>query len=233
MRLSEIFEHLTSGELSQLALGVGDNGEIAPESYPKLISSVNLGLLELYKRFPVLEKQVIIQQYDAITQYQLLYKYAESNTESSEDPKYIVDTVLDPFLEDVLKIEQVYNELGEEIPLNNSEDDDSYFTPYVSTLQVPQPDSENATTILYRAAPEKILVAGLDPFEEEVAVPYQLLEALLFYVAARAHSSIAAGSPADVTYLTKFENACAQVERFGLSQVENNSNVKPEREGWV
>ena len=233
MLLSEIFDHLTQGEFAQLAIGIGDDGAVAPTDYPKLVSYLNMGMLELHKRFPISEKQVVIQQYDSITQYSLLYKYAESNTASSEDPKFIMDTVLSPFLEDVLTIEQVFNELGEEIPLNDMEEYTSYFTPSPTILQVPQPDSENATSILYRAAPVKVLVSGLDPFTEEVAVPYQLLEALLFYIAYRGNNAIAAGSPTANSYQTKFENSCVTVDRFNLIHVENNSNVKPEREGWV
>lgn len=235
MLLSDIFEHLTHGELSQLAIGIGDDGAVAPTDYPKLVSYVNMGLLALYKRFPVLEKQLTIQQLDEVTRYNLTYPYALYNTNSiiAEADRYIIDSATDLFLGDVLKVEQVFDELGEELPLNNSEEDTSLFTPSPLILQIPQPVAANSTFLLYRAAPKKILIAGLDPFSEDVLLPDSLLEPLLYYVGGRAQGAIISGSPAEQSLMTKYENACAWIDRYGLLQVENNSNVKPEREGWV
>jgi hypothetical protein len=235
MLLSDIFEYLTYGELSQLSIGIGDDGAVASTDYPKLVSYINMGLIELYKRFPVNEKQLVVQQADAVTRYHLTYPYALYNTGSAiaEVDRYIMDTAEAPFLGDVLRIEQVFNELGEELPLNNSEDDTSLFAPTVTDLQIPQPNAANSTIVLYRASPKKITIPNLDPFTEDVLLPEALLEALLFYVGARAQGSILSGSDADNSFRTKYENSCAWVERQGLLQSENNSNIKPEREGWV
>jgi len=233
MLLSEIFDHLTYGELSQLAIGTSDSGVIAVADYPKLVSYLNMALLTLHTRFPLVEKQLVIQEYDHITLYPLHYKYAQSNTESTETYKYISDTEANPYLGDALKISEVFNELGESLPLNDSNDDDSLFTPQPITLQIPEPVGTNATIVLYRANHPIVIADGIDPTTEEINLPYQLLEALLFYIAYRVQSGKAAGAPGDINFLTKFENAVAQAKLDGHLIVENNSNIRLENNGWV
>ena len=79
MTLQDIFDKLTFGELSQI--GVSGNGTgISQEDYPKLISHVNLGLTDLYTKFPLREREVVIQQYDEISFYELDITHAQSNT---------------------------------------------------------------------------------------------------------------------------------------------------------
>jgi hypothetical protein len=232
MVLSEIFEHLNYGELSQLSIGTANDGAIAVADYPKIISYLNMALLVLHTRFPLIEKQLIVQQYDHITKYNMEYKYALTSG-SSETYKYITDSITNPFLDDVLSIEEVFNELGEALPLNDSAEDTSLYTPQPKVLQIPQPVSTNATIVLYRARHPTIIATGVDPDIEEVELPYQLLEACLFYIAYRAQSGIAAGSKTEISFLTKFENAVAQVIRDGLIHPENNTNTRSEINGWV
>jgi hypothetical protein len=57
MLLSELRSYLTYGEMSQ----------IEPISLPKLISHINLGVIELYKRFLVKTSEVVIQLADNLT----------------------------------------------------------------------------------------------------------------------------------------------------------------------
>jgi len=51
MRLSKIFEHLTHNTLSNLSIGQDEIGEVSPDNYPKLITLVNAGMVDLYTRF--------------------------------------------------------------------------------------------------------------------------------------------------------------------------------------
>ena len=71
MLLSKLFEHLTYSELSTLAIGGYDDGEVPPEDYKKIIVNANLALIELYKRFPLSVREVVIQLRSNITEYQL------------------------------------------------------------------------------------------------------------------------------------------------------------------
>ena len=58
MKLSTIFSHLTFGELKQFGIGgYEDYKEIQPENYEEVVNHINLALLNLYTRFPILEKE--------------------------------------------------------------------------------------------------------------------------------------------------------------------------------
>ena len=71
MLLSEIFEQLTYGELSQINLGGKDDGGIASSDYPAVVAHINMALTELFKRFPLRLKEIQLQTYSTLTTYQL------------------------------------------------------------------------------------------------------------------------------------------------------------------
>ena len=84
MKLQTIFDQLIHGELSQLFIGGAETSDvIVPDNYPKVISYINMGLLELYKRFPLRLKELVIQQNEGIGTYILDSNYAVANNESS------------------------------------------------------------------------------------------------------------------------------------------------------
>lgn len=233
--LQDIFDNLSYGELEQLYIG-GVGGGIQPKDYPKIISAVNLGLTALYSRFPMVEKELTIQQYDHITEYFLDTKYAQSNVGSVEPIKYILDSEFSPFLDDILRITAAYNELGEEVVLNDEYDSASWFTPSYDSIQIPYPLNDNTATFIYRANHPKIPLNVVDPSSVEVLVHATLFEALLAYVASRVYSaritqeSVALGQ----TMAAKYEYICLQVELKNLLHTnEAAGNHKLDTGGWV
>ena len=121
MYLNELFDQLTYGELSQLEYGGVDNEGITQEDHKRILPHINLALTELHKRFLIREEEVTIRCYDHIETYVLDSKYAATNTESTEPYKYIHDTVFEPFVDNVLRIEKVFNEDGQELFLNETD----------------------------------------------------------------------------------------------------------------
>ena len=60
MKLQKLFEHLTLGELKQLGIGGYEEYKaIQEKDYPEIVSHLNLGLINLYTRFPMLEKELL------------------------------------------------------------------------------------------------------------------------------------------------------------------------------
>ena len=53
MLLSELFDQLTFGELSQIYVAGRDEIGIQAADYEKIIPHINLGLTELHKRFEI------------------------------------------------------------------------------------------------------------------------------------------------------------------------------------
>lgn len=239
MTLADIFRDLTYGELSQLAIGnlVPDDEESAPapKDYAKIMSHINLALKELYKRFFLSSKELRIQQYNHIETYVLDSKYAETNTLSPEPYKYIVDSQYDPFLDDVLKIEQVFDEDGRGLFLNDRTEPWSLYTPTYRSIQVPYPMSSNTLLVHYRASHPTInFEHGMDPRDIEIMIPDGLMEPLLFYVASRAFGSLNTDQNAEGNnYLQKFEASCKRISDLGLQVTPQYGNHRLDNNGWV
>ena len=112
MKLSEVFYHLSYGELSQLGLGGLAYEETPEANYPKLISHINLGLTSLYKRFFLKEGQL---------EFEL----------SSEGNVYDLQR------DDIHKIERILTAEGYELGLNDESDVYSCITPSLQSVRVP------------------------------------------------------------------------------------------------
>lgn len=182
MTLGDFFERLALGELSQHT--IGSTGNILAKDYPRVIAQLNLGLTALHVRFDLKEKEVILQQYADITEYTLDSKYAQTNTTSTEDPKYIMDTAENPFLDDVLRIDGAYNEIGCAIPINDVHIVNSIFTPNARTVQIPFPVEDNIMVITYAANHPKISPSTTD-LTTFIDLPVALEDALAAYVATK------------------------------------------------
>ena len=234
MLLSSIFEQLTYGEFSQLSLAGIDGEDILPENYSAVVSHINLGLTELHKRFPLKMEEVLIQQYADITSYKLDEDFTE--TKGTQPTLYILDS-LDPFTNTVLRIEKVYNNtLGEYESLNDDNDEDTLVTTKYNTIKVPSPTATTTMTVTYRSTHERILTDTLDPYTYDVDIPDSLIEALLFYVASRAHSSLPTldtGVNEGNVYLAKFEASVAKITELSLITNVNRTNNKMWTNGWV
>lgn len=234
MKLQEIFDQLAYGELSQVALG--GEGTISEKDYPKLISHINLGLLELHKRFDLRREEVHIQQYEHIQTYVLDTKYAQTNTDSTEPVKYIMDSTFEPYEGNALKIERVFNEEGYEFILNDDSDYTSLHTPGHLSILVPLPEPTASLLVEYRASLPKIPLTGINPSEYEVDLPITYLEPLIYYVAGRVFAPLtdmSIGANDGATYMARFEQSCLKITEMALVNKSNNLNDKFRRNDWV
>jgi hypothetical protein len=248
MKLKEIFDQLTYGELSQLSIGGDEQGTISPANYSRILAHVNLGLTALYKRFPIKEGRVVVQLVPPRTDYPIESRYAAANPRSREAVRYVLDTPQARFKDDILKIERVYGETGYEFSLNDLNDWYSLRTPTATTLHVPfaivSPSTElpealvtETLEIAYRAN-HPILVAedgDIDPEEVNIELPYSHLEPLLLFVASRVHTPIGMqgeGAGANI-YMQKYEMACQQIEQLNLRRDQDSQSDRLRRNGWV
>lgn len=238
MRLVDILKDLTYGELSDLHIGnlipgEGDN-EPDPHQYEQIVGYINLGLKELYKRFYLKSREIYIELQDELSVYKLSSDYAQANTASAipEADRYIADSVDSPFLDDLLKIECVFDEAGAQIALNDHDDENSIFTPTYRSLQVPYPATGTTLAVQYRAAPDKIIATpATEAADVEVELPNSLHDALLYYVGSRAHRATDMEKSAD--YWQMFKKSCDDVDNYGLEIQPETSNHRFDQNGWV
>lgn len=236
MRLSKIFEHLTHNTLANLSIGNDDIGEVSPDKYPKLITLVNAGLIDLYTRFALRTRDITLQLSDTQNIYPLTSEYAESNTESVET-KYILDAATYyKFTDNIISIDEVFNEIGQRVPLNDSERPSSVFTPSHAVLQVPSTSRENVLAIVYRALPDEISTGVLDPSVEEVDLPFHFLEAITSFIAWKMYTPLDGGDARDArgpVHQGNYLQAIQTIERTNTGLEDNFINNRFEDSGWL
>lgn len=238
MLLSEILDQLAQGELSTLSGEHDDHEDGAMDygSYDTIIPHINLGLTALHARFPLQTGQVTIQQFQDVSKYYIDPAYtAAKNSGNVTINYYIVDSEADPYPNNIIKIERVVDELGEEFPLNKAGDPESLWMPQFDCLTVPFPANNIAMVVHYRANHVKISNEDLDPATTQVTLPQAYLRCLLLYVAARVHASVPSleGTNNGAMYEAKYERACLDLENQGIMHKEEAPETKFQARGFV
>jgi len=235
MYLSEVLEHLSNSELSQIALGGAKLGGVQEVDYPKIISHINLCMMDLHKKFPLKKGTAIIQMFTEVNDYYLRSIYAVSDpTVPGETYRYILDSVGVPFTDTVLQIASIFNEDGDEISLNDDNVTTSYYTPLPDMVKVATPDPAEFFTVNYRTAPVKLDITDTNATTLDIDLPYQFLTALLAYIGHRAYMSL---DKPDLSlsskYYAKYAGICAEITQLGTLNLNNPTNIKLDRNGWV
>lgn len=246
MTLQEVFDQLTYGELAQLNIGGAGTGVINATNYTRVLSHVSLGLTSLYKRFDLKEGRLTVQLDPSISTYSLNRKFATANTRSREPIKYLMDSAVQPFQDDLLKVEQVLTDLGVEMALNDRSNPLSVMTPAATTLRVPLPVVLRARDlpewlktetleVVYRANHFKIATEDVDPEMVLLELPDAYQEALLYFVASRVNNPIGMSNEFDASsnYAVKYEQTCQQLELQNLQVDRGSAGNKLYDRGWV
>lgn len=205
MTIDYVIEQAKYGELSQLGLAKYLKGTDAAEledAERTIISHINLGLIEIYKRFALRIEETTVTLSENIT----LYTLSVAN----------VGVYLNALPGDVNSVLAAYDEEGTELALNDETAVNGVNTPGYNTLQVPNPADGTAIVIIYNAAPDKITWVD-DLSTVEAPIPPALLEALLHYIGYRAHGSVDGAINAENnTHYMRFDASCNRVLNLGL-----------------
>lgn len=235
MEIVALFRRLAYGELSNLSINKG-NGELSEEKHPQIIQYANEGLLRLFSRFVLKERNLILVQSSHVLNYHLKREFAESSNSDSVRHRYIKDCAEQPFKEDVIRILAVYDEEGCQLPLNDKEDCRSLFTPQPDVLQVNNPEDDKQLALIYQARHRILNDRTEKIMEQEVDLPFFLESALQNYIAYKVYSHM--NGPENIMkgqeYLAAYEAICVDVEQRDLvNQSYHTSHNKLEQRGFV
>jgi len=244
MLLETILEQLEVGELAQLALTERVDGELTEANKKALVTHVNMALRALHKRFVFQQNSLDITLQPGLHKYVLDRKFAASNTQSTEPVKYIPD-LDDPFVDTVMQIEAVTDDMGNDVPLNSASRMNSLRTTNFNTLVLPRKTPEyrhildyiDTLTVIYRPNPKALGLLDLvyPANMVEVDLPETHLEPLLLYIASRVLNPIGMSETfhAGNNYAAKYEASCQQLlnEGFGLSVTGHGGQFSSN--GWV
>ncbi len=203
MLISGVIDMARSGELSNLS----------EDSFTdtKIIGYINLGLIELYKRFQLRSAEAIVTMESDST----LYTLDPTDTRVQMDATAL----------DIMSIQEAYDESGAQLTINVENDGYGIMTPSFNQVQIPNPAEGEKIGVVYLAGPTFITLPT-----QTLALPISLLEALLHYVGYRAHGSVDGNVQAENnTHYQRFE---ASVNRAKMLGVVTMDDIGDRPNGW-
>lgn len=196
MTVQEVINMAKFGELRNLKLGTHE-----PEA---IVSYINLGLLELYKRFPLSVKEEIIElTYSPNNEYSLPSDFMWLVAAFGEVP------------------ENQSNVRTQELSINNENDPMSVNMVGWNKIQVPVTLEGSYISLIYAAAPDvtqRVILSEDDTYlTQNIALPPQLIEPLLFYIGYRAHGAMDGNIQSESnTHYMRFDKSCEKIKTEGM-----------------
>ena len=234
MNLNELYRRLSFGELSNLSISSEGSGTIINDKRPSVVLLANEALQELSKRFVLREQTLILEQQEGLTSYRLEPMYSIQNAQTSGvNRPYIIDNEEEPFNTAVLKVLHVYDNWGNELPLNDRDNSCAIYTPQNNILQVPNPQAGLPLSVSYQTFVKPIL--GVD-VEETIDIPMVLEKALTSYIAGHilGNMNTQESNAKSREHLLRFEAICAEAENKDLLSIStSNTNTKFDNRGWI
>ena len=160
-----------------------------------VLGFINLGVLELYKRFTLRVEEWIIALEDGQSYYT-----------APEDFMWIIAAYGEVGMDSVQEVNV--------LPVNEEDNPLSINTVGWNKVQVPLSVTGAYVSIRYAATPEVYSVTDMD---KTVNIPPQMIEALLAYIGWRANSTIDTGiQTEDTVWYNRFESSCSRLEVKGF-----------------
>jgi hypothetical protein len=204
MLVSQIISLAASSELRSLAVRTDTDA---------IMGFINLGVLELYKRFTLKSEEAIITLQNGKTLYTL------DGTDSD---------VSMPNAENYLIVIECYNESGDIIPMNDETNPLGIMTPGYNTIEVPNVTEGERISVIYRSS-----IPFATSTSDNITLPPQLLEALLHYIGYRGNSTVSADAKLqNNTHYMRFDRSCQRVIDQGLVIVDDMESYKFDQRGF-
>jgi len=240
MVLQDLFDTLAAGEFSNLALANSTTGSIKLEAYPKVVKAINRSLRELYKRFVLKKKKVILYQQAGLSRYYLRKSYRGTLGATSADA-YLVD-FLEAFDDDLVRILGIKNADDLDVALNPAvvHPEQTYFTSAAhDTLDLITAKTDQSFIVQYQASYPKIVITeDFDPETYNLYYPPFIEEALAAYIASllkkgkETKASEGEGYQTN-TWAYKYEQACQKIVDLGLAEEVIITNTKLDQRGFI
>ena len=210
MTVADIIEDAKYGELSNLGIAkLLDTPSSKEAAEKKVLSYINLGLIELYKRFNLRTEETVITMIEG----QSLYTISTANVYHAIDNPTGYISELPGELNSILA---AYDENGGVYTVNKESDPLSILTPSYNVVQIPNPVAGEGVYIIYNASPTRLVWVS-DVSTLDVLIPPALLEAMLHYIGYRGHGAIDGNIQAENnTHYMRFDASCKRAITLGL-----------------
>lgn len=187
MIVQDIINAAKYGELSSTALK--DNTEA-------VLTFMNLGLLELYKRFPLNTEEATYPIGATTALYALPPNFMYPLVVYGENKDGDIDVEV-------------------KLPVNEEGEDPSVFFPNHRQVQIPSDLEGSRISVIYVSKPVSYTI---DDLETEVNLPETLIEALLHYIGYKAHLGIKSdGQSENTAHYIRFDASCKKARELGVA----------------
>ena len=240
MKLSDLFSQLSVGELNNLSMSLDGSGDIDELAKPKIVHHANQVLTALYTRFPHKTDYVKVLLQEDLHKYYLRAEHAVSNTDQLNlAPRYIQDSVAEPFDPNLSKIIAIQDEDAEcyrdvEVSINDLSKAVSVKKISFDGFWVKSPVAGNIYTVEYQCLHPKLTV-DIPNDDEEIVLAPVLHEALTAGIAARVHAPIGSedSTMKAAAYSNIYEGICLRAEADDTLQTSiSNEHDKLREGGW-
>ena len=203
MTANDIINLAKNGELKTIAI---------KDDIDAVIGFINLGLIELYKRFPISQKEYIIEIMYHTTYYEM-----------PSDYMWLIEAY--QYIKPKQTIERQIDNVGTNVPvelerlaINDSDDVRTVNTVGHNQVQISNRNIGDVISLIYVASPKLVT---RDSLNDELPIPAQMIEALLNYIGYRGHGSIDGKINAESnTHYQRFELSVKKIEFDGMINTE-------------
>ena len=187
MTVRQVMELARVSELKGLAIASKDEA---------VLGFINLGVLELYKRFTLRNEEHIIELVDGVDIYTMPANYMWAIAAYGEVDIRSTETV-------------------NQLPINEEDNPLSVNSVSWNKLQVPVSVDGAYISIIYVAGPD---VYETDNLDVDIDLPPQMMEALLAYIGYKGNSTIDSGvQTEDNVWYIRFENSCGKLREYSMT----------------
>jgi hypothetical protein len=205
MLVSQIINLASNSELRQLSVRTDTDA---------IIGFINLGMLELHKRFTLKSEEAIVTVQEGKSIYTL----------DGTDPDVLMSNA-----ENLLIVIDCLDDLGEPVALNDEYNSLSIMTPSYNAVEVKTVVAGEVFNIIYRSS-----VNFVHSVSDNVALPPQLLESLLHYIGYRGNSTVTADiKEENNTHYMRFDKSCERVIGQGLTIPDDMESYTFDQRGFV
>lgn len=235
IKLDSLFKSLALSVLNNTSVVTDNKLNVEPDKQEYILEFINEAVTRLHSRFILKTNTLYLEMREGRTNYPLLARYSYMNYDPAESEyPFIRDTPSHPFEEDVIKVLEVYDNLGRRRRLNDSNDPTGLFTPRPDTLQCIRPKHCEILSISYQA---RHPVIQLDEGnKQEIDVPDTLLPAVKYWVGYSYYTGLNTAETAGKAseYLQMYEAICKEVEDYDLANGSDcTTNGLFEKRGWL
>ena len=182
-----------------------------------LMAFLNLGITELHKKYNLVMREQIIEVNSERKEYTLLADVMQVTAVYTDTKFLSTNTVLG-------------NSEIALMPLNDANSPFSVYTPSKGVLVVSYPKDNQVLSVLYKASPLEYTLEDLD---NEFDIEAQYISPLVLYIGYLANLSLESVPGQTMAMLGMFNQACMEIENYGLNPTSTVFNDKLNMRGFV